>query len=65
MKFGDLALETFLLYQMLESGSPAVLIVIFTVVVASNALICAVMMIIPYERAPMAETFIDILYVLL
>ncbi|OWZ12400.1 hypothetical protein PHMEG_00014450 [Phytophthora megakarya] len=62
MKFGDLALETFLLYQMLESGSPAVLIVIFTVVVASNSLICAVMMFIPYEQAPRAEIFIDIMF---
>ncbi|KAF4142719.1 hypothetical protein GN958_ATG08111 [Phytophthora infestans] len=55
-------LETFLLYQMLESGSPAVLVVVFSVVVASNALICAVMMYIPYERAPRAEIFIDILF---
>ncbi|KAG3166014.1 hypothetical protein PC128_g19810 [Phytophthora cactorum] len=62
MKFGDLALETFLLHQMLESGSPAVLIAIFTVVVASNALICAVMMFVPYKRAPRAETFVDILF---
>ncbi|ETL45754.1 hypothetical protein L916_04218 [Phytophthora nicotianae] len=62
MKFGDLTLETFLLYQMLESGSPAVLIAVFTVVVASNALICAFMMFIPYDRAPRAETFIDILF---
>ncbi|KAG4226406.1 hypothetical protein PC116_g25185, partial [Phytophthora cactorum] len=62
MKFGDLALETFLLHQMLESGSPAVLIAIFTIVVASNALICAVMMFVPYKRAPRAETFVDILF---
>ncbi|KAG6948644.1 hypothetical protein JG687_00015344, partial [Phytophthora cactorum] len=47
---------------MLESGSPAVLIAIFTVVVASNALICAVMMFVPYKRAPRAETFVDILF---
>ncbi|GMF16390.1 unnamed protein product [Phytophthora lilii] len=63
MKFGDLALETFLLYQMLESGSPAVLVAVFTVVVASNALICAAMMFVPYERATLAETIIDILCV--
>nr|KAE8923799.1 hypothetical protein PF009_g25954 [Phytophthora fragariae] len=44
MKFGDLALETLLLYQMLEAGSPAVLIGIFTFVTASNALACAAMM---------------------
>ncbi|KAG7376305.1 hypothetical protein PHYPSEUDO_013780 [Phytophthora pseudosyringae] len=62
MKFGDLALETVLLYQMLESGSPAPLIGIFTVVVASNALTCAAMMFVPYEKAPLAETLIDILF---
>ncbi|KAE9123616.1 hypothetical protein PF006_g17385 [Phytophthora fragariae] len=59
---GDLALETLLLYQMLESGSPTVLIGIFTFVAASNALVCAAMMFVPYERAPLAETFIDILF---
>ncbi|KAL3659023.1 hypothetical protein V7S43_015907 [Phytophthora oleae] len=62
MKFGDLALETVLLYQMLESGSPAPLIGIFTVVVASNALSCAAMMFVPYEKAPLAEILIDILF---
>ncbi|ETL98926.1 hypothetical protein L917_04104 [Phytophthora nicotianae] len=62
MKFGDLALETLLLYQMLEGGSPAPLIAIFTVVVATNALACALMMFVPHERAPLAETLIDILF---
>ncbi|KAE9272508.1 hypothetical protein PR003_g30181 [Phytophthora rubi] len=63
MKFGDLALETLLLYQMLEAGSPAVLIGIFTFVTASNALACAAMMFfVPHERAPLAEIFIDILF---
>ncbi|KAE9034066.1 hypothetical protein PR001_g9890 [Phytophthora rubi] len=62
MKLGDLALETLLLYQMLESGSPTVLIGIFTFVAASNALVCAAMMFVPCERAPLAETFIDILF---
>jgi hypothetical protein len=63
MKFGDLALETLLLYQMLEAGSPAPLIGIFTVVVASNALACAAMMFVPYERAPLAEPLVDIMSV--
>ncbi|KAG3124020.1 hypothetical protein C6341_g26328 [Phytophthora cactorum] len=40
MKFGDLALETLLLYQMLE----------------------AAMMFVPHERAPLAETLIDVLF---
>ncbi|KAH7459409.1 uncharacterized protein KRP23_15211 [Phytophthora ramorum] len=62
MKFGDLALETLLLYQMLESGSPTPLIGIFTVVVASNALACAAMMFVPYEKAPLAEILMDILF---
>lgn len=60
MKFGDLALETFLLVQMLESGSPTPLIAFFTLVVVFNALSCAAMMFVPYERAPLAEIFIDI-----
>ncbi|KAF1780221.1 hypothetical protein GQ600_18862 [Phytophthora cactorum] len=62
MKFGDLALETLLLYQMLEAGSPTPLIAIFTVVVATNALACAAMMFVPHERAPLAETLIDVLF---
>ncbi|KAE8995056.1 hypothetical protein PR003_g20930 [Phytophthora rubi] len=60
--FGDLALETLLLYQMLEAGSPPVLVGIFTFVAASNALACAAMMFVPHERAPLAEIFIDILF---
>ncbi|KAF1780439.1 hypothetical protein GQ600_4237 [Phytophthora cactorum] len=55
-----LALETLLLYQMLEAGSPTPLIAIFTVVVATNALACAAMMFVPHERAPLAETLIDL-----
>ncbi|KAL3659017.1 hypothetical protein V7S43_015901 [Phytophthora oleae] len=62
LKFVDLALEVLLLYQMLESGSPVVLIAIFTLVILSNALSCAAMMFIPYERAPLAEIFVDILF---
>ncbi|KAG3139723.1 hypothetical protein PI126_g16344 [Phytophthora idaei] len=62
MKFGDLALETLLLYQMLEAGSPTPLIAIFTVVVATNALACAAMMFVPHERAPLAKTLIDVLF---
>lgn len=61
MKFGDLALETLLLVQMLEAGSPTVLLGIFTAVVTSNALSCAVVMFVPYERAPLAEILLDIL----
>ncbi|KAF1787626.1 hypothetical protein GQ600_26003 [Phytophthora cactorum] len=58
----NLALETLLLYQMLEAGSPTPLIAIFTVVVATNALACAAMMFVPHERAPLAETLIDVLF---
>ncbi|RLN32477.1 hypothetical protein BBI17_008850 [Phytophthora kernoviae] len=47
---------------MLESGSPTVLITIFTVVVASNATSCAIMMFVPYDRAPLAESLIDIMF---
>ncbi|KAG3141179.1 hypothetical protein PI126_g15623 [Phytophthora idaei] len=62
MKIGDLALETLLLYQMLEAGSPTPLIALFTAVVVTNALACAAMMFVPHERAPLAETLIDILF---
>ncbi|KAL4107016.1 hypothetical protein PRIC1_005051 [Phytophthora ramorum] len=62
LKFGDLALETVLLYQMLEAGSPAPLIGVFTAIVASNALSCAALMFVPYETAPLAETLIDIMF---
>ncbi|GMF40109.1 unnamed protein product [Phytophthora lilii] len=59
--FVDLALETLLLYQMLEAGSPTPLVGILTVVVISNTLSCASMMFVPFERAPLAETFVDIM----
>ncbi|KAK1938974.1 hypothetical protein P3T76_009049 [Phytophthora citrophthora] len=62
LKFVDLAMEVLLLHQMLESGSPIVLIIIFTLVVVGNALSCAAIMFIPYERAPLAEIFVDILF---
>ncbi|KAG6622936.1 uncharacterized protein IUM83_09190 [Phytophthora cinnamomi] len=62
VKFVDLALETLLLYQMLDSGSPTPLIVIFTMIVVINALACAAMMFVPHERAPLAEILIDTLF---
>ncbi|GMF65497.1 unnamed protein product [Phytophthora lilii] len=62
MKFGDLALQTLLIYQMLEAGSPMPLITIDTVVVASNAHVCAALMFARYDRAPLAESFADIMY---
>ncbi|EGZ22902.1 hypothetical protein PHYSODRAFT_295526 [Phytophthora sojae] len=51
MKFDGLAVETALLYQKLEPGLPTVLIGIFTAAVTSNALSCAAVMFIPYERS--------------
>ncbi|KAG6583301.1 uncharacterized protein IUM83_19891 [Phytophthora cinnamomi] len=60
IKFGDLALETFLLVQMLESGSPTPLVAFFSFVVVFNAIACAGMMFVPYERAPRGELFIDV-----
>ncbi|RLN66160.1 hypothetical protein BBJ28_00019747 [Nothophytophthora sp. Chile5] len=63
LKIGDLVLETTMLYQMLEAGSPAVLLGIFTVIVASNALACAGMMFLPFEHTRLIETLVDIMCV--
>jgi flagellar motor component MotA len=63
LKIGDMALGTVLLYRMLESGSPVVLIAIFTVIVVANALTCTVMMFLPYKRTVLPETLVDILCV--
>ncbi|KAG6622929.1 uncharacterized protein IUM83_09197 [Phytophthora cinnamomi] len=60
IKFGNLALETFLLVQMLESGSPTPLVAFFAFVVVFNAIACAGMMFVPYERAPLGELYIDV-----
>ncbi|RLN94247.1 hypothetical protein BBJ28_00025430 [Nothophytophthora sp. Chile5] len=63
LKIGDLALETTMLYQMLEAGSPAALLGIFTVIVASNALTCAGMIFFPFEHTRLVETLMDIMCV--
>ncbi|KAG6572723.1 uncharacterized protein IUM83_18678 [Phytophthora cinnamomi] len=65
MKIGDLAFETILLVQILEAGSPAVIVGIFTVVIASNALVFAVMMLLPLNRMGLAETLANLLFDLL
>ncbi|RLN86290.1 hypothetical protein BBJ28_00001848 [Nothophytophthora sp. Chile5] len=62
MKIGDLVIETVLLIQILEAGSPAVLVAVFTVIIASNALVCAIVMFLPYERMGLAEILVDLLY---
>ncbi|KAE9171188.1 hypothetical protein PF005_g27245 [Phytophthora fragariae] len=61
MKIGDLAFETILLVQILEAGSPAVIVGIFTVIIASNALVSAVMMLLPLNRMGLVDTLVGLL----
>lgn len=63
MKIGDLAFETLLLVQILEAGSPAPIVAIFTVIIVSNALACATTMFFSFERIGLVETLVDLLYV--
>ncbi|KAE9179064.1 hypothetical protein PF005_g23825 [Phytophthora fragariae] len=65
MKVGDLAFETVLLVQILETGAPSVIVGIFTVVVTSNALACAIIMFLPFDRIGLLETLVDLLFDLL
>ncbi|KAE9121804.1 hypothetical protein PF006_g17808 [Phytophthora fragariae] len=65
MKIGDLAFETMLLVQILEAGSPAVIVGIFTVIIASNALVSAVMMLLPLNRMGLVDTLVGLLFDLL
>ncbi|KAE8885964.1 hypothetical protein PF003_g30196 [Phytophthora fragariae] len=61
MKIGDLAFETILLVQILEAGSPAVIVGIFTVIIASNALVSAAMMLLPLNRMGLVDTLVGLL----
>ncbi|KAL3658233.1 hypothetical protein V7S43_016861 [Phytophthora oleae] len=65
MKISDLVFETVLLIQVLESGSPMPIVAIFTFIVASNALACAVTMFLPFQRIGLIETLVDLLFDLL
>ncbi|KAE9162123.1 hypothetical protein PF005_g30979, partial [Phytophthora fragariae] len=65
MKIGDLVFETILLVQILEAGSPAAIVGIFTVIIASNALVWAVMMLLPLNRMALVETLVGLLFDLL
>ncbi|KAG7380701.1 10 kda heat shock protein, partial [Phytophthora boehmeriae] len=62
LKIGDLAFETLLLVQVLESGSPTAIIAVYTIVVASNALTCAVLMFLPLDRMGLISTLVDLLF---
>ncbi|KAG3149651.1 hypothetical protein PI124_g11433 [Phytophthora idaei] len=65
MKIGDLAFETVLLIQILEAGSPTQIVAIFTIIIASNALVCATTMFLPFQRIGLIETLVDLLFDLL
>ncbi|KAL3659051.1 hypothetical protein V7S43_015935 [Phytophthora oleae] len=62
VKFADLAVESAILYQTLEAGSPLVLVVAFAFVIGMNALSCVVMMLLPDGQSGLTEVFVDIFF---
>ncbi|KAJ8526086.1 hypothetical protein ON010_g15092 [Phytophthora cinnamomi] len=58
-KFVDLAVETALLYRILESGSPPALLGTFTTIVGLNALSCSMMMVLPDDNIGLIEILAD------
>lgn len=62
VKCADLAVETVLVYQTLESGAPIVLVATFTAIVGFNALSCLAMMFLPDDTIQMNDVFVDILF---
>ncbi|KAJ8577256.1 hypothetical protein ON010_g1952 [Phytophthora cinnamomi] len=62
MKFTELILQAFLLYQMLESGTPVVLVIVFTAVIICNTMFCAVVMLTSFENTRLIEALCDTLF---
>ncbi|KAJ8539063.1 hypothetical protein ON010_g12806 [Phytophthora cinnamomi] len=58
-KLADLAVETALLYRILEAGSPPALVATFTVIVGLNALSCALLMFLPDGNIGLFEILAD------
>ncbi|KUF93967.1 hypothetical protein AM587_10013953 [Phytophthora nicotianae] len=65
MKFVDLFIQTVMLLQILENGLPIALVAVFTVIVAANALWCAILMFLPLKQAVLVENFVDLIFDLL
>ncbi|KAF4035147.1 hypothetical protein GN244_ATG12920 [Phytophthora infestans] len=65
IKLVDLFIQTIMLLQILENGLPSVLVAIFTVIVAANALWCALVMLLPFEQPILVENLVDLIFDLL
>ncbi|KAG6976663.1 hypothetical protein JG688_00001143, partial [Phytophthora aleatoria] len=65
MKFVDLFIQTVMLLQILENGVPIVLVAVFTVIVAANAVGCALVMLLPFEQTALVENVVDLIFDLL
>ncbi|KAF1779622.1 hypothetical protein GQ600_10247 [Phytophthora cactorum] len=63
MKFVDLFIQTVMLLQILENGVPIVLVAVVTVIVAANAVGCALVMLLPFEQTALVENVVDLMYV--
>lgn len=61
-KLADLAIETALLYRILEAGSPPALVATFTMIVGLNALSCSTMMFLPDDNIGLIEILADTTY---
>ncbi|ETL40965.1 hypothetical protein L916_07951 [Phytophthora nicotianae] len=62
IKFADLAIESLILYQILEEGSPSLLVAVFSTIVGMNALSCALMMFLPNDQTGLSEIIVDTLF---
>ncbi|POM70831.1 Hypothetical protein PHPALM_12678 [Phytophthora palmivora] len=61
----DLALETAMLIQILEDGSPLVLVAVFTFIIVANATGCALIIFFPLKKAALIENIVDLMFDLL
>lgn len=59
LKSLDLVLLSLQLHEMLESGSPQIMMRAFALFVGSNALSCAIMILFSHKFSVMAEIFVD------
>ncbi|OWZ02584.1 hypothetical protein PHMEG_00025830 [Phytophthora megakarya] len=62
VKLADLAVESAILYQILEAGSPLLLVAVFAAIVGMNALSCVLMMMLPDTYSGLLEMFVDIFF---
>ncbi|KAG7378102.1 hypothetical protein PHYPSEUDO_010556 [Phytophthora pseudosyringae] len=62
VKFADLAIESAILYQILEAGSPVVLVVALSAIIGMSALSCAMMMLVPDTKSGITEVVVDLFF---